>query len=57
MLQLIEFYEMDPSAPHPCYEVTKGINAYLMIIFVLLQIFVIFAFPRLNMLSYQLVNR
>jgi hypothetical protein len=57
LLQLIEFYEMDSSAPHPCYEVFIGVNGYLMLIFVFLQVFVIFAYPRLNLLSYQVVNR
>jgi hypothetical protein len=57
LLQLIEFYEMDPKAPHPCYDVSKGVNSYLMLVFVVLQIFVIFCYPRLNLLSYQLINR
>jgi hypothetical protein len=48
---------MDSSAPHPCYEVFIGVNGYLMLIFVFLQVFVIFAYPRLNLLSYQVVNR
>lgn len=56
-MQLIEFVEMDHSASAACHDVTNGINAFLMMVFVLLQVFVIFAYPRLNFLSYQLANR
>lgn len=34
-----------------------GINNFLMITFVVLQAFVIFTYPRLNFLWYQLINR
>jgi hypothetical protein len=40
-----------------CRTITKGINTFLMMVFVMLQVFVIFAYPRLNFLSYQLANR
>jgi hypothetical protein len=48
---------MDKEVPAPCHKLFKGINTFLMLVFVLLQVFVIFAYPRLNFLSYQLINR
>jgi hypothetical protein len=55
MLKLIQFFEM--STASPCYFVTKGINVFLMLFFVILQAFIIFTYPRLNLLCHQLINR
>ena len=57
LLHLVKFFEMDPKAPFPCYEKYKGVNYFLMSIFTVLQVIVIFTFPRLNLLSYQIINR
>ena len=40
-----------------CYEIVKGLNALLIILFVLLQVTVIFTLPRLNIHSHKVINR
>jgi hypothetical protein len=55
LFQLIEFFEMGTGSP--CYHLTKGVNVFLMLFFVIFQAFIIFTFPRLNLLSHQLLNR
>jgi hypothetical protein len=41
----------------PKHRLAKGYNYSLMSIFAILQAIVIFTFPRLNFLSFQLINR
>ena len=41
----------------PCYHATRGINVFLMLLFVVLQVFVIFTYPRLNLLCHKVLNR
>ena len=45
-------YQMSAS---PCHKMSNSINYFLMVIFVLLQVFVIFAYPRLNFVSHQVL--
>ena len=47
----------DPNAPPDCYRKFKATNYFLMAIFAGLQAVVVFTFPRLNLLSFRLVNR
>ena len=41
----------------PCYEVLRGVNDFLVIFFVILQVIVIFTLPRLNIHSHKVINR
>ena len=47
----------DPNAPEGCVRKFKGINYLMMTIFAALQALVVFTFPRLNLLSFRLINR
>lgn len=55
LLQLVDFFQNGRESP--CYHVAKGINVFLMLFFVFLQAFVIFTYPRLNLLWHQLINK
>lgn len=55
LIDLIKLVGYNPKGP--CHSAVQSANAFLMAIFSLLQVGIIFMFPRLNFISFPLVNR
>ena len=55
---LIEFLDfLEHKSDSPCYFLVIGLNEALALIFVFLQTYLIFMYPRLNLLSHSFLNR
>ena len=55
LIELLDF--LQHKSHSPCYFVTIGVNTCLALLFVFLQTYVIFMYPRLNIMSHTFINR